>query len=166
MMDVQIVGLSELVARLESMDSNVWSRIAIAMDGITDRLADRARSRMAELFANPGVMQASVATSVDDGPPVTGTVGAYGLPYLAAQEFGVVTRPHDIFPVNAQVLAFFAPGFVPFKSGAGNDQIFAKAVHHPGSRIPERSYMRSALAMERTDIIRALQQAVDEGTKP
>ena len=28
----------------------------------------------------------------------------------------------------------------------GGEEVFARVVHHPGSRIPERSYLRSSLA--------------------
>ena len=141
-LDVELVGLEELQARLETMSSSVWARITAAMDEIADLLADRMRSRMAELFRNPGVMQASVSGVVDDGPPVVATVGAYGLRYLRAQELGGTWMIPEIFPVNAKALAFFAPGgFMPFRSGAATgDMVFTKHTKAHPVTLPERSY--------------------------
>jgi hypothetical protein len=111
-------------------------------------------------------MLQSVSTGIDvTDDTIVGTAGAYDLPYLRIQEYGGVTSPHDIFPVNAAALAFFMPGgFLPFKPGAATgDMVFAKVVHHPGSKIPERSYARSALAMEKSNIIAMLDAAVNGG---
>jgi hypothetical protein len=41
----------------------------------------------------------------------------------------------------------------------GGKQVFAKIVHHPGSVMPERSFMRSSLAEMRPEIIDGLRQA-------
>lgn len=190
MIDVQIVGLEELVARLESVPSTVWARIGAAMDNIVDALAGRTRERMASLFKNSGGrMPSTIYTEVDDGgqDSVEGRVGASGLPYLAIQEFGGVTRPHDIFPRNARALAFFWPGgpfagnqprdmsgivsgrgtvlgkLSPSGHGQTGDRQFFTHVFHPGSQMPERSYLRSALALQRNDIVEQLNQAVQEG---
>ena len=80
-----------------------------------------------------------------------------------------------IFPVNAKALAFLwtgipvalkqdkgGSGAATSKSGTG-DMVFLRGVHHPGSKIPERSYARSALAMERSNIVAMLQVAVNAG---
>ena len=165
--EVELIGLDELQARLENMSSSVWARIVVAMDQIVELLADKMRSRMGDLFHNPGQMQASVSGVVDDGPPIVATVGAYGLPYLRAQEFGGTWMIPDIFPVNAKALAFIFPGGgVPFKSGAASGGlVFAKHTKAHPVTLPERSYARSALAMERSDIVALLQAAVDGGVR-
>lgn len=54
--------------------------------------------------------------------------------YAAIQELGGVTRPHLIRPVRAAVLRFEVDGEV----------VFARIVHHPGSRIPARPYLSPA----------------------
>ena len=177
MIDVQLVGLDDLQVRLGAVPASVALRITDAMMDIVNVLADRMRSRMAELFRTSSKMQASVATAVEaGGDAIIGTSGAYGLPYLAIQEFGGVTSPHMIFPVNAKALAFLwtgipvalkqdkgGSGAATSKSGTG-DMVFLRGVHHPGSKIPERSYARSALAMERSNIIAMIKAAVSEGT--
>lgn len=167
-MDVQVGGTGQLLARFDDMPATMALRMVDTMHDIVLMLEARIRSRMGQLFQNPGRMQASVSSAVEVGSDtVVGTAGAYDLPYLRIQEFGGVTSPHDILPVNASVLAFFMPGgFVPFKPGAATgDVLFTRIVHHPGSRIPERSYARSALAMERPNIIAMLQAAVDQGAR-
>lgn len=70
--------------------------------------------------------------------------------YAAIHEFGGRTPPHDIYPKQAQALAF----------AMGGETIFAKVVHHPGSQMPERSYMRTALAERRDDIAEGLRDAI------
>lgn len=163
MIQVEVTGMGELTARLENMTATMSLRIVDAMHAIVLRLAGRVRGRMGQLFRNPSRMQASVSSAVEVvGEAVIGTVGAYDLPYLRIQEFGGVTSPHDIFPVNGNVLAFLSSGGpVPFRAGASSGVLtFAKVVHHPGSRIPERSYMRSALHLEKGSIVAMLQTAV------
>lgn len=163
--EYQLVGLTQLQVRLETVPKSVWGQIVAAMNAIVVTLQAGVLDRMAALFKDGGgKMRDSLATSVyADDDRVTGNVMAFGLPYLAIQEFGGVTRPHDIFPVNAQVLAFMMPGAMQFKGSAESETVFARVVHHPGSVMPERSYMRSALAMERADIVASLTDAATQG---
>lgn len=69
--------------------------------------------------------------------------------YAAILEHGGSTRPHDIVPDKAKALAFVA----------GGKQIFARIVHHPGSRFPARPYLASALSDEAGAIGAALKSA-------
>lgn len=73
--------------------------------------------------------------------------------YGAIHEYGGRTSPHDIFPKRGGVLAFTM----------GGKQVFASVVHHPGSIMPERSFMRTALADKERVIRTELQQAVVQG---
>jgi phage gpG-like protein len=86
------------------------------------------------------------------GLPLTlASVGSEGdVKYAAIQEYGGKTSAHEILPVKAGVLAFVA----------GNTQHFARKVEHPGSVIPERSYLRSALGDMKDEILAALADAV------
>lgn len=72
-----------------------------------------------------------------------------GVPYAAIHEYGGRTRPHMIFPKNARALHFMV----------ANGEVFAGKVNHPGSRIPERSYLRSSLAEMRDRLIRDITEA-------
>lgn len=95
---------------------------------------------------------------------ILGRIWSQGVPYAAIQEFGGRTSPHDIAPVNAAVLAFrpavgpLATGALPIYGGYArrgletSDMVYARIVHHPGSNIPERSYMRRTLVQNRARI--------------
>lgn len=89
------------------------------------------------LHVRTGDLRRSIQSKVTvDGPRVEGSVFSDGsVPYADIHEFGGRTGPHDIIPVKAQALHFMMHG----------KEVFAKIVHHPGSKMPERSYLRSSL---------------------
>ena len=70
--------------------------------------------------------------------------------YAAIHEFGGVTKPHEIRAKNAKALAF---------QGRGG-MVFRRAVHHPGSRIPARSYIGSTLTEREPDYRESIGGAV------
>lgn len=89
-----------------------------------------------------GTLSRSVARRVEDGADgVQGVVGT-NIEYGGIHEFGGRTKPHIIEAKNAAALKFTI----------GGRTVFAKSVNHPGSIIPERSFLRSALADLRTKI--------------
>jgi hypothetical protein len=57
---------------------------------------------------------------------------------------------HEILPDKARVLAFVA----------GGKLVFARRVQHPGSQIPARSYLGSALDEQSDDIVKDLTEIV------
>jgi len=74
---------------------------------------------------------------VDEGQSVrAGMAAGLGLAYARIHEYGGVTAPHEIVPKAGGVLAWM---------GADGEMHFARRVNHPGSVMPERSYMRSTL---------------------
>ena len=94
------------------------------------------------------------------------------MPYGRIQEQGGVTGPHDILPVRKLALRFVTPGFIGAirltqggkisrKQGAGIT--FAKAVHHPGSRIPGNPYLEPAVRGNAGFIEERWRQAVSRG---
>lgn len=164
--DLRVDNTNALVARLGDMSAALRSYVGQAIYSETEAVKQAAAARMAELFKNPALMQGSLSTDFEDnGSQITGTAMASGLPYLAIHEYGGVTRPHDILPVNAMALAFFGRGSAQFRPGAATGPlVFAKAVHHPGSVMPERSYLRYALAQRRGAIRSALLAATQQAT--
>ena len=81
------------------------------------------------------------------------SVGSEGdVKYAAIQEYGGKTSAHEILPAKGYVLAFVA----------GGGQHFARRVEHPGSLIPERSYLRSSLEDMNDEILVALADAADQ----
>lgn len=88
------------------------------------------------------------------GPTVTGKVGQSGdIKYGAIHEFGGTTPAHVIEAKRANVLAFVM----------GGKTVFAKRVNHPGSKMPQRSYMRTGLADMRDEIATRISGAVKRG---
>lgn len=88
------------------------------------------------------------------GEITTGRVYSSGdVKYAAIHEFGGTTPPHDIVPDKAEALAFMI----------GGKMVFAKIVHHPGSRIPERSFMRSGLIDMSEEIVAGIREAAMAG---
>jgi len=71
------------------------------------------------------------------------------VPYATILEQGGSTAPHDIVPDKAKALAF----------AIGGKHVFARVVHHPGSRFPARPYLASALNDETDEIAAALKLA-------
>ena len=86
-----------------------------------------------------------------NGAVLTGEVTT-NLEYAAIHEFGGKTKPHDIFPKKGRALAFMM----------GGKQIIVKSVKHPGSVIPERSFMRTALKEMEPKIKEAFESAISE----
>jgi phage gpG-like protein len=108
------------------------------------------------LKARSGELRSSIRGDiVDDGAVISATVGSYGVDYARIQEYGGKTPAHEIVATKAQALAFIVDG----------RQIFAKSVRHPGSLIPERSYLRSALSDMEDEITIGLGEAIVEATQ-
>jgi phage gpG-like protein len=101
-----------------------------------------------------GALAASIAAEVaGDGEDITATVGSFGdVKYAAIQEYGGKTGAHEILPDKARALAFVSGGAMHF----------ARKVEHPGSVIPERSYLRSSLEEMSAEIVAALTATASE----
>jgi phage gpG-like protein len=109
------------------------------------------------LKVQTGNLRRSIHHSVGvEGSAVVGRVFSDGsVNYAHIHEYGGVTPPHDILPVKAEALHFMYHG----------KEVFAKIVHHPGSKIPERSYLRSALSDKAEHIKTELTAAVRESVR-
>ena len=83
------------------------------------------------------------------GTIITGRVGT-NIEYATIHEFGGKTPAHDIFPKRGRALAF---------NWKGKDVVFAK-VSHPGSTMPERSFMRTALNEMKPEILAEFEKAI------
>jgi phage gpG-like protein len=103
-----------------------------------------------------GALRRSItdAPLVEEGETIIAEVFSSGdVKYAGIHEFGGRTAPHDIYPKSGEALHFMM----------GGNEIFAKVVHHPGSRMPERSFMRSALVDMAPTIAEQIQVAVVRG---
>jgi len=98
-----------------------------------------------------GALADSISSEVDGGDGEFSVItSSTGVPYAAIQEFGGKTAAHEIVAVKGKALAF---------AGAGGN-VIVKRVHHPGSNIPVRSYLGSALAAMQDEIGSGYKQAV------
>jgi phage gpG-like protein len=106
------------------------------------------------LNARSGALRDSIVGDVALGADsVSASVGSTGdVKYAAIQEYGGKTAAHEILPDKARALAFFVGGALRF----------ARRVEHPGSTIPERSYLRSSLDEMSPEIVASLGQSVDD----
>ena len=104
----------------------------------------RARQRAYMKVSGPvlkvrsGNLRAGLYTAViRQGNTLIGRLGT-DVVYGAIHEFGGTTRPHIIVPRHAKALRFVTHGEV----------VFSTIVHHPGSVIPKRPYLRPSLDEE------------------
>lgn len=100
-----------------------------------------------------GALSRSIQHEVIRTP--TGAIGKVfssgDVKYAAIHEYGGVTSPHIIVPKKAAVLAF---------PGSTGKMVFAKKVNHPGSKMPERSFLRSTLNDMSVEISLGMKEAV------
>ena len=157
MLSLSIDGVDALRTRLDAYPAAVASELAAKAQELAGALADKVKyEKLAGevLNSRSGALAASIAAEISgDGEDVAATVGSFGdVKYAAIQEYGGKTGAHEILPSKASVLAFVADGAMHF----------ARRVEHPGSLIPERSYLRSSLDEMRAEIVAALAAAASE----
>lgn len=106
------------------------------------------------LNVRTGALRRSIFSDQTQGSTsVTGRVAqSADVPYGRIHEYGGKTSAHDIIPTRGKVLAF----------AMGGKMQFATIVHHPGSQMPERSFMRTSLAEMQQEIVDGYQRAVKE----
>lgn len=80
--------------------------------------------RQGQPLINAGELRSSIRPDYGKNFALVGT----NVPYAAIHQFGGKTKPHTIRPVLKKALAF-------------NGGVF-KAVHHPGSKIPARPFLK------------------------
>ncbi|HEX3885265.1 MAG TPA: HK97 gp10 family phage protein [Stellaceae bacterium] len=145
------MGADALAARLETMPG----RLASALAQEASRLGDELRAAV-ERNLSGGVLQqrsGRLAASIDvaveqNGGAVSTTLGS-DVPYAAIHEYGGVIPAHQILPKSARALAF------PWQGG----ERFARRVEMPPVRMPERSFLRSALTEMEPQIRAAMADA-------
>lgn len=158
MFNMVLTGDRELIAKIDRMPPTVRNVLRRKIRELALRLkAKIQRDKLSGQVLN--VKTGALRRSIQDNVVETDT-GVYGevfssgdVKYARIHEFGGKTRAHDIFPKKADALSFMM----------GGKQVFAKVVHHPGSVMPERSFMRSSLAEMANDIRIEMKKAVIRG---
>jgi phage gpG-like protein len=152
-LSVTLTGDRELIERLDAMPAKVQAALFAKVNYFALRLEEKVKKKLSGEVLNvrSGNLRRSIASDVTQSPTsVVGRVYSSGdVKYAGIHEFGGQTKAHIIEAVNAKALAF----------QAGGKQVFAKRVKHPGSKIPERSYLRTSLAEMREEIVEGLREA-------
>lgn len=153
--NVTLVGDKAIIARLKEMPSAVNQALYVKVLALSLKLEKYVKTGKLNgqvLNRITGALSRSIFSGVDRrDEAVFGRVYSSGdVKYAAIHEYGGVTAPHVIYPKKASVLAFMK----------GGQQVFARKVNHPGSRIPERSFLRSGLSDMATEISTEMKQAV------
>lgn len=106
------------------------------------------------LATRSGALKASISAEIlNSGDTVLATIGSVGdVKYAAIQEYGGRTAAHEILPDKALALAFLS----------GGAPRFARRVNHPGSTLPARPYLLTALDEARDEIVAALAAAATQ----
>jgi phage gpG-like protein len=143
-----------LSAGLDRLSTQISAAVQAKMTAATAELQrhvidDKLHGQM--LNARTGRLASAVDRLVEaKGDSIVGEVFVNdSVPYAAILEQGGSTSPHDIVPDKGKALAL----------AAGGKHIFARVVHHPGSRFPARPYLASALSDETDEIAAALKLA-------
>jgi phage gpG-like protein len=179
----ELSGVDRALSMLESFQAGYRGRMQQAVTQLAAMLRDYIKANELTgqvLHVRTGRLRRSItARTSNDGVHFTGIVGT-NVEYARIQEFGGTTKPHEIRPRNARALLFGARGFIGPQQdlktqggryaagkkgrlsravGAGEMQ-FARVVHHPGSRIPSRSFLRAALSTLGPEIKAGLEAAI------
>lgn len=139
-MDVRIDLVDTISSKVASLPEDTRRRLRVVMVRDGKELLARARAKVSGpvLKVRSGRLLASLRAQMrETSAAITMEVFTQGVPYAAIHEYGGKTSPHLIVPKTARALHFFNSGGV---------EVFARVVHHPGSVLPERSYLRSSLA--------------------
>lgn len=133
----------DIEAYQKGLEEKVFEALSLLERSILDniRVKSGLKVRTGNLLNS---VSATKKVTRDSKGNVVGEIGSQGVPYAAAHEFGAKTAPHVIKPRVKEALKF---------KGRGGDQ-FAKVVHHPGSNIPARPFLRPAITENEEKIVK------------
>jgi HK97 gp10 family phage protein len=159
MLNVSLVGDREMIARLEAMPDKLHAALLRKVTALTLKLEAKIKEQLSGkvLKVRTGKLRRSIHSRVDSTPvSVTGMAASSGdVKYAGIHEFGGQTKAHIIEARNAKALAFKMNG----------KQVFFARVNHPGSKMPERSFMRSSLKEMRDEIVQEMNNAAAEAAR-
>jgi phage gpG-like protein len=157
MITITLPNLDDVLAWVAALPDSLKAALFAKSQELAAALQDTVGEKLSGevLQSRTGLLKDSIAnetTENDNG--VSSRVFVSGdVPYAAIQEYGGVTKAHIIEAVNGKALAF----------NMGGKQAFFRNIHHPGSVIPERSYLRSSLDDMSDDIAGGLGDAAASG---
>lgn len=163
--NVSIVGDKALIARLNKMPQAVRSALRLKIQVLLlklEKLVKTGKLNGQVLNRITGNLARSISNKLEeDTKSVMGKVFSSGdVKYARIHEYGGKTPPHIIEPKKAQFLAWKSGAQMDFFRKGGGEMVFAKKVNHPGSKMPERSFLRSSLRDMSSEISKEMKAAV------
>ena len=154
MITVSINGLDPLTARLGALPQTLGTRLWQEMARLGGVLRDRVERNLSGqvLQQRTGRLAGSIAVSVERAGSGASASVSSDAPYAAIHEYGGTIAAHTILPQSARALAF------PWRGQLR----FLKRVTLPAVTMPERSFLRSALAETEPEIQAAVAEAAFE----
>jgi len=155
MLTVEVAGADAVAAQLAALPASVRQALRRRAAALSAELVARVKQKLSGevLAARSGRLRDSVHQEAGEGGSGIFTRIAVGVPYAAIHEFGGTIPAHTIAARKGEALHWVA----------GGKDFFAPRVAHPGATIPERSYLRAALAEMEDEIVSGLRAAVAEG---
>jgi phage gpG-like protein len=160
MIRASIIGAEEFIFRLKEVEPKVSGLVREAVRRATLELVNYIKHHKLSgqvLRARPpgGHLRRSINPRFEENlHSIIGSAGT-NVKYAAIHEYGGVTRAHVIQARKKKALAF----------QVGGVGLVRKSVQHPGSKMPERSFLRSSLRDNEEKIKKAIEQAVLKGLK-
>jgi phage gpG-like protein len=149
---IRVEGVEAVMGRLLLASKAVRDAVFRAVETSGAKVTARAKGKLSDdvLHVRTGRLRRSVHYVMTGSEAVPTAIVGTNVEYARIHEFGGQTAAHVIEAVNARVLAW----------ESGGQMRFAARVNHPGSRMPERSFLRSALADEAAGIRERIDEAV------
>jgi hypothetical protein len=144
MMQISAPALVTLERGFRQAPELTERELQAAMTTVTQALEGQVKDAMPK---RTGLTAGSVTSDVWSTP--AGPLGVVGSAAPVALFVEEGTRPHEIRAINAKALAFAL--------GEGRQIIFAKAVHHPGTKA--QRIFANTLATHEADIVREFENA-------
>ena len=150
-------GADALDGRLGSLPAEMRALLETKARLLAEKLAAKVRDEKLSggaLQTRTGALKASIVADVSTADAtLSATVGSIGdVKYAAIQEHGGRTAAHQILSDKSSVLAFLIGGATRF----------ARSVQHPGSTLPARAYLGTALEDMRDEIVTELAGVADQ----
>lgn len=154
-MNIIVTGDEQLTARFSRIGPQLHAGLLSEITEISEDLENYIKNDKLlgqVLNQRSGALRESIHNDVtDQGSTITGRIfSAAPMPYAAIHEYGGTIPAHVVEPVEAAALHFIW----------GGEEVFFKKVNIPAIDMPERSYMRSALADSKAEIVNRLRGVV------
>lgn len=159
MIAIQVRGLVEALARLDGLAPRVHQELRAEVERQTIALQTHIQTSKLSgqvLRTRTGTLRRSITFRIEETPGgIRGIVGTH-VPYARIHEYGGTIMVPEIRPRHKSALHFVVGGV----------EVFAMRTRAHPVKIPARSYLRSALAERRDQILAGLRRAIAAAVQP